>query len=126
MSYCSSRVVTPPIPDATTTPKRSLSTSGEPASFQASRDAIKPNCSERSRRLISTRSICSLGSTATRAAKVTGIVCAQSSVREHTPLLPANMPAHVVATSPPKGVVAPSPVTTTRRRVIVKKLTLMR
>ena len=118
-SYCSRRVVTPPIPDATTTPRRSLSISGEPASFQASRDAIKPNCSERSRRLISTRSICSLGSTATRAAKVTGIVCAHSSVRVRTPLVPVKMPAQVVATSPPKGVVAPSPVTTTRRRVIV-------
>src|ERR1700760_3495137 len=37
----------------------------------------------------------------------------QSSVSALTPLFPASMPDQVDATSPPRGVVAPSPVTTT-------------
>ena len=103
------------MPEAITTPRRSLSISGEPASFQASRDAISANASERSNLRSSTRSITSLGSIATRAAKLTGIVFAQSSVRVRTPLLPASKAAQVLDASPPIGVVAPSPVTTTRR-----------
>ena len=106
------------MPDAITTPKRSLSISGAPASFQASRDAIIANCSERSKRRISTRSITSDGSTATLAAKVTENSCAHSSSSLRTPLLPASKASQVEETSPPSGVVAPSPVTTTRRLVI--------
>ena len=107
-------MITPPIPDAITTPRRSPSISGEPASFQASRAATMANCSERSMRRISTRSITSLGSCATRPAKFTGMVLAHSSLKVRMPLLPARSALHVVATSPPSGVVAPSPVTTTR------------
>ena len=108
-----------------TTPRRSLSTSGEPASFQASRDATSANCSDLSRRRSSTRSICSAGSTATRAAKCTGRLCAHSSVRLRTPLVPARRADQEVVTSPPIGVVAPSPVTTTRRRDMKGKFLLL-
>ena len=104
------------MPDAITTPKRSSSTSGEPASFHASRDAIMANCSERSSRRISTRSITSLGSTRTRPAMLTGISFAHSSVKVRTPLVPARSADQEDVTSPPIGVVAPKPVTTTRRR----------
>ena len=115
VSYWSNIVITPPMPEAITTPKRSLSTSGEPASFHASRDAMMANCSDLSNLRISTRSICSLGSIATRAAKETGSKEVHSSVSVRTPLFPASSADHVVRTSPPRGVVAPSPVTTTRR-----------
>ena len=102
-----------------TTPRRSLSTSGVPASAHASRAAIMANCSERSRRRISTRSITSLGSTATRAANFTVETSVHSSSRRRAPLLPASRAAQVDGTSPPRGVVAPRPVTTTRVLLLI-------
>src|SRR5665648_529135 len=70
---------------------------------------------EGSIRFISGRLRASLGSTATRAAKVTGrsYVAAQSLSSVCTPDFPARAAAHVLGTSPPSGVVAPMPVTTT-------------
>ena len=118
VSYESRSVMTPPIPDAITTPSRSFAISGAPASFHASRDAMSANCSDRSSRRISTRSITSLGSTATGAPIATLSCDVISSDKVRTPLLPAMRCAHVVGTSPPSGVVAPSPVTTTRRRLM--------
>ena len=41
-----------------------------------------------------------------------------SSVSSTAPDLPASSPAHVDATSPPSGVVAPRPVTTTVRLMV--------
>ena len=107
-------VVTPPIPEAITTPRRSLSTSGEPASAHASRAAIIANCSERSKRRISTGFITSAGSTAIVAANFTLTEVNIPSGRRRAPLFPARSASHVLGTSPPRGVVAPRPVTTTR------------
>src|SRR5579884_22118 len=106
------------MPEPTTAPRRSGSTCApsRPASFQASRAAISANCAERSSRRRSTGFITSLGSTATRAAMRTGSPSAQSSVSGLTPDRPASSAAQDVATSPPSGVVAPRPVTTTVRR----------
>src|SRR3954454_19492722 len=53
------------------------------------------------------------GSTASCAAMRTGSCPAHSWVRGPTPERPASMASQVDATSPPSGVVAPSPVTTT-------------
>jgi hypothetical protein len=102
------------MPDAITTPIRSGSTSGAPASAQASRAEISANCPERSSRLICGTGSTSDGSTATGAAMRTGSMSTQSSVRVRTPDRPASMADQVDATSPPNGVVAPRPVTTTR------------
>src|SRR5688572_11027838 len=102
------------MPDAITTPLRSGSISGEPASAHASRAAIRANCPERSIRLICGTGRTSDGSTATGAAMCTGSISTQSAVRTSTPDWPASMADQVDATSPPSGVVAPSPVTTTR------------
>src|SRR5665648_206615 len=70
---------------------------------------------EGSIRFISGRLRASLGSTARRAAKVTGrsYLTAQSLSSVCTPDFPARAAAHVLGTSPPSGVVAPMPVTTT-------------
>src|SRR4051794_1905634 len=104
----------PPMPVAITTPSRSPSTSGVPASAHASRGATSGNGPVRSWRLISTRGRPSDGSPATGAAMCTGSVSTQSSVSVRTPDLPASRPCQKLGTSPPTGVVAPSPVTTTR------------
>src|SRR5215468_9040380 len=73
--------------------------------------------SDRSSRRSRTRSRTSAGSTASCAAIFTGRSAAQSLVRAETPERPASMASQVDATSPPSGVVAPSPVTTTSGRV---------
>src|SRR5205814_666318 len=72
--------------------------------------------SERSSRRSLTRSMTVPGSTFMAAAIRTGSCCAQSWVRAMTPDRPATIASQVDATSPPSGVVAPSPVTTTSRR----------
>src|SRR3954471_1893483 len=118
MSYCEISVTTPPIPEASTTPSRSGSTVGVPASAHASCAAISANCCERSKVRARTRSSTSLGSTATVAPMRTGRSSAQPSVSERTPDLPASIADQVDATSPPSGVVAPSPVTRTVGRVM--------
>src|ERR1019366_10272877 len=78
-----------------------------------------PNCSDRSKRRISTRSITSLGSTATRAANFTVETSVHGSSRVRAPLVPASSAVQVLGTSPPSGVVAPRPVTTTRGLLLI-------
>ena len=103
----------PPMPLVTATPSRYGSTSGDPASAQASRAATSANCSHRSILRACTRPTTATGSTAAVAAIFTGSESTQASVRRRTPLVPASIADQVDATSPPSGVVAPSPVTTT-------------
>src|ERR1700754_1314036 len=104
------------MPEATATPSRSLSSpeSSRPASAQASRAATTANCAVRSRRRALTRSMTSVGSTAAGAAIWQARFCTQSSVSRLAPERPASSPSQVLDTSPPSGVVAPSPVITTR------------
>src|SRR5919112_1737174 len=123
-SYWSSRVVTPPMPEAMTAPSRSGSTPGsspalplKPASAHASLAATSANCAERSRRRACGRGMTSVGSTAICAAMRTACSAAHSCVRGLTPERPATRPSQVEAASPPSGVVAPIPVTTTVRLV---------
>ena len=111
------RVCSPPMPVAITTPSRSRSTgfssfSPKPASRQASRAATTPSWAERSSRRASTRSSTVVGSTAADAAIWTDRSAAQSASILLMPERPASSPSQVLATSPPSGVVAPSPVTT--------------
>src|SRR5690606_16936702 len=115
VSHASSVVQMPPMPEDTTTPRRSGSSSGEPASAHASRAAITAYWAEGSMRLISGRAMTSSGLTLMVAAKVTGIsyFSAQSFSNVRAPDSPASAAAHVLGTSPPSGVVAPRPVTTT-------------
>src|SRR6516162_10316895 len=72
------------------------------------------NCSHRSSRRAWTRSSTRAGSTAAGAAIRAGRLAYPSSASAAAPLRPASIPSQVLATSPPSGVVAPSPVTTTR------------
>src|SRR5690606_9527270 len=115
VSQASRVVQMPPIPEETTTPSRSGSSSGAPASAQASRAAMIAYCAEGSMRLISGRGRTSSGLTLMVAAKLTGIsyFSAQSLSKVRAPDSPASAAAHVLGTSPPSGVVAPRPVTTT-------------
>ena len=120
-SQLPSRVFRPPMPVATTTASRSRSTglsspNPKPASVHASMAAITASCETRSRRRASTRSSTVPGSTAACAAILQGRSSAQASSMRLTPDRPASMPSQVLGTSPPSGVVAPSPVTTTRVR----------
>src|SRR5690349_22834170 len=113
MSSWFSSVCAPPMPEPMLTARRSLSISGAPASAHASRAAMIAVISERSSRRAWTRSITSVGSTASCAAMRTGSWAAHSWVSGPTPERPVTIPSHVEATSPPSGVVAPSPVMTT-------------
>ena len=61
VSQASSVVQMPPMPDDTTAPSRSRSTSGEPASAQASRAAMIAYCADGSIRFISGRGRTSSG-----------------------------------------------------------------
>src|SRR3984957_3879910 len=103
----------PPMPLVTATPSRYGSTSGDPASAQASRAATSANCSHRSILRACTRPTTATGSSAAVPANFTGTVSIHGSVMVRTPLVPASIADQVDATSPPSGVVAPSPVTTT-------------
>src|SRR5215469_3534303 len=58
------------------------------------------------------------GSAAAHAAIRVGSSAAQSSVSGPTPLRPSSSESQVLATSVPTGVIAPSPVTTTRVRSV--------
>src|SRR5215218_8134992 len=109
------RVSAPPIPVPMTTAMRSGSTPAFPApeSRQASSAAMTATCWLRSSRRARTRSIWSTGSVARRATSWAGNSLTQSSVIRLTPDRPASRASHVLATSPPSGVVAPRPVTTT-------------
>src|SRR4051794_38244659 len=114
-SQASRMVRIPPMPEDTTEPRRSPSTSGEPASAQASRAAMIAYCAEGSIRLSSGRGMTSAGSTLMVAANRTGRLkrSTQSLSNGRAPDSPFRAAAQVVGTSPPRGVVAPSPVTTT-------------
>ncbi len=117
MSHWLSSVCSPPIPVETTTASRSRSTGlsspkPNPASRHASLAAMSPSWDTRSSRRASTRSSTVLGSTATVPAIWHGSSAAQSASIRLTPERPASRPSQVLATSPPIGVVAPSPVTT--------------
>jgi hypothetical protein len=101
------------MPVPTLTASRSLSTSGEPASAQASRAATMAVISLRSSRRACTRSIFSVGSAASCAAMRTVSCAAHSWLSADTPDLPASMASQVDGASAPSGVVAPIPVTTT-------------
>jgi hypothetical protein len=123
-SYWSMRVVTPPMPEAMTAPSRLGATAAsspafaaKPASAHASRVAISANCAERSSRRSCGRGSTSAGSSAATAAIRTGSAAAHSCSRATAPDRPAPMASHVAALSPPNGVVAPIPVTTTDRLV---------
>ena len=113
-SHASRSVPSPPIPVAKSTRMRSLSSPGSPASAQASRAAMTASCAEGSRRLISMRSRTSTAGTFTRPAKVTGSSCCSthSSVRLRIPVSLLRRAVHVSRTLPPRGEVAPMPVTT--------------
>src|SRR5215472_1662674 len=113
------------MPLDTTMPRRSGATSGVPACDHASRAATSANCSQRSRRRAWTLSISVAGSAAAQAAILVGSSAAQSSVSCCTPLRPASNDSHVLATSTPTGVIAPSPVTTTRVRSVPTVLLLL-
>src|SRR5215470_19918801 len=102
------------MPLDTTTPRRSGGTSGAPASAHASLAATSANCSHRSSRRACTRSSTVAGSTAASAAIRVGRLANPSSVSAVVPPRPASIASQVLATSPPSGVVAPRPVTTTR------------
>src|SRR5215469_2395851 len=108
-----------------TTPRRSGSTCGVPASAQASRAATSANCSQRSMRRAWTRSTSVAGSAAAQAAIRVGSSAAQSSVSLVTPLRPASSESQVEATSAPTGVIAPSPVTTTLVRSVLTVIVLL-
>src|ERR1700683_2564884 len=114
------------MPLDTTTPSRSGSTSGEPASAQASRAATMANCSHRSMRRACTRSISVAGSAAAQAAILAGSSLAQSSVSFVTPLRPASSESHGEGTSAPTGVLPPSPVTTTLVRSVPTVFVLLK
>src|SRR4051794_23860045 len=120
MSSWASSVCAPPMPDPTTTPSRSRSRSepARPESAQASAAAMSAMACERSSLRSFTRSMTSLGSTASWAAMRTVSCAAHSWVSGLTPERPASIASHVDATSPPSGVVAPIPVTTTSGMVM--------
>ena len=84
-----------------------------PASAQASPAATSAACSARSSRRASTRGSTLAGSTAISPAIRTAMLAAQSWVSAWIPEVPASSSDQKVGTSPPSGVVAPNPVTTT-------------
>src|SRR3954463_15236723 len=101
-----------PVPKTTAIRSGATPASAAPDSRQASSAATTATCWLRSRRRARTRSICSAGSVASRATSWAGKSLIQSSVIRLTPDRPASSASQVLATSPPRGVVAPSPVTT--------------
>jgi len=113
------RLVTPPTPVPITTATRSGSRPfssalpAKPASDQASAAATSAACCDRSSRRACTLGSTLAGSTAISPAIRTAISLAQSWVSARMPELPASSSDQYVGTSPPSGVVAPSPVTTT-------------
>src|SRR3954451_22537331 len=102
-----------PVPMTTAIRRGSTPASPAPEARQASSAAMTATCWLRSSRRARTRSIWSAGSSARRATSCAGKSLIQSSVIRLTPDRPASSASQVLATSPPSGVVAPSPVTTT-------------
>ena len=120
-SQLPSRVFRPPMPVATTTASRSRSTglsspSPKPALVQASMAAITASWAERSRRRASTRSSTSPGSTAAWRRDLARQVVGPGLLDPADAGPAGEQPSQVLGTSPPSGVVAPIPVTTTRVR----------
>src|SRR6476661_5883758 len=105
------------MPDPMAAPRRSGSTSGFPASAHASRAAMRAYWLDGSSRRVSTLVRTSPGGMAIVAAKVTGssYLPTQSNSIGRAPDRPASRASHVSVAVPPRGVVAPRPVTTTRR-----------
>src|SRR6478736_7812212 len=105
------------MPEPMAAPRRSGSISGEPASAHASRAAMRAYWLDGSRRRVSTLARTSPGGVAIVAAKVTGssYLAIQSNSIGRAPDRPASRASHVSVAVPPRGVVAPRPVTTTRR-----------
>src|SRR6476660_6577017 len=105
------------MPEPMAAPSRSGSISGEPASAHASRAAMRAYWLDGSRRRVSTLVRASPGGVAIVAAKVTGssYLATQSNSIGRAPDRPASRSYHVSVAVPPGGVVAPRPVTTTRR-----------
>src|SRR6476469_1510074 len=105
------------MPEPMAAPRRAGSISGEPASAHASRAAMRAYWLDGSRRRVSTLASTSPGFVAIVAAKVTGSSClaTQSKSIVRAPDRPASRASHVSVAVPPRGVVAPRPVTTMRR-----------
>src|SRR5680860_1106679 len=105
------------MPVAIATPRRSPSTSGAPASCHASRAATIAYWPDGSSFLASCRASTSVAGVASVQANVTGssYLTTQSSSRGRAPERPASAASHELVASPPSGVVAPIPVTTTVR-----------
>ena len=121
VSHASSSVHTPPMPVAKSTPRRSGSTSGLPASAHASMAATSANCDEGSRRLAIGRSRTVSGRTAACAAKVTGswYCSTQSYSSVRAPEAPSSNADQLSGAVPPMGLEAPMPVTTIRGMLMV-------
>jgi hypothetical protein len=114
-------VLIPPIPEPMITPVRSANDSsriglGIPASASASTDAAQARCTYRSCRRISFLGITSSGwKSRTSPAILASSRDGSNEAMQSIPLRPAMSDAQVVGTSLPSGVMAPMPVTTTRR-----------
>src|SRR4051812_9604150 len=102
-----------PVPKTTAIRSGATPASAAPDSRQASSAAMTATCWLRSSRRARTRSIWSAGSFARRGAGWAGGCLIPSSGVRLTPDRPASRASQVLGTSPPRGVVAPSPVTTT-------------
>src|SRR5918992_1678244 len=116
---CTRSVSMPPIPDEMITPARSRSTSGLPASSQASRAPPTANCVKRSVRLASFASIQSAGSNPriSPASLTWRSDVSKRSIGE-IPERPEVIASQKASTPIPTGVTGPNPVTTTRRRSV--------
>src|SRR3954470_10441389 len=108
-----------PVPNTTAMRSGSTPESAPLASSQASCAAMTATCWLRSSRRARTRSSWSSGSLASRATSWARHTAGQSSVIRLTPDRPASSASQVLWTSPPSGVVAPRPVTTTSVDVLM-------
>ena len=119
VSQALSVVLRPPMPEENTAPSRSRSTPGLPASAHACSAAITAYWEEGSIRLTSRTGSTVAAGTARRAANPTGRSqrSCQSSSSACTPGVPARAAAQVEVTSPPSGLVVPSPVMATLRAI---------
>src|SRR3954462_8702157 len=115
-----------PVPKTTAMRSGATPAPAAPDSRHASSAAMTATCWLRSSRRARTRSICSAGSVARRATSWAGEALIQSSVMRLTPDFPASRASQVLATSPPSGVVAPRPVTTTSEADVLMRFLLER
>ncbi len=92
-----------------------------PASAQASRAASTANWAARFIRRATGRGSNPAGSTGTVPATRTGSPSNSASVNSRIPCRPSSSPRHNSPTPTPSGVTAPSPVTTTRRGMSVRR-----